>query len=221
MSVTANIVYFPGTNCQRETAVAFAMVGAQPREVFLTDILAGKARLDDADILCIPGGFSFGDHIASGVVAAAFLNTKLKDQLAACRKRPMICICNGFQIAVRAGLFGDGAALAINNVGTFQSIPRQAHYVLPGADCVWLDGLEGATLQFPCAHGEGRFVHSSREGWRAALTYPAGQNPDGSVDDIAGVTTPDGLTLGLMDHPERRRSEANLEIFRAGVRAAS
>ncbi len=221
MPVTVNIAYFPGTNCQAETAVAFESVGARPRHIFLADVLDGKARLDDADILCLPGGFCFGDHIASGVVAAKFLTTRLADQLAACRTRPMICICNGFQIAVRAGLFGDGVALTVNDVGTFNHVTRQQHYIQPGHGNVWLEGLEGQTLRFPCAHGEGRFVHSSEDGWRTAITYPAGENPDGSTDDIAGISSPDGLTLGLMDHPERARDEANLEIFRNGVRGAS
>ncbi len=217
---SVNIVYFPGTNCQRETAVAFAKVGARPQQVFLTDILAGRARLDDADMLCIPGGFSFGDHIASGVVAAKFLNTRLADQLARCRERPLIAICNGFQIAVRAGIFGEGVALAHNAVGTFQHVARQPHYVLPETNCVWLSGLGGKTLQFPCAHGEGRFVFNQRETWRPALLYPQGENPDGTTDNITGIATPDGLALGLMNHPERYRSDENLEIFAAGVRAA-
>lgn len=222
MTVTANILYFPGTNCQRETAVAFEQVGARTRQVFLSDALEGRARIDDADILCIPGGFSFGDHIASGVVAAKFLTTKLSDQLSACRKRPMICICNGFQIAVRAGLFGDGLALTVNDIGTFHHVARQQHNVVPQSGNVWLAGLDGQTLRFPCAHGEGRFVYTSRDGWRPALTYPEDANPDGSTENIAGITTPDGLILGLMDHPERARDdERNLEIFRNGVRAVS
>jgi len=221
MTVTVNIAYFPGTNCHAETAVAFESVGARARHVFLADVLDGRARLDDADILCIPGGFSFGDHIASGVVAARFLTTRLADQLAAVRKRPMICICNGFQIAVRAGLFGDAVALAVNDIGTFQHVARQQHYIEPQHGNVWLRGLEGQTLRFPCAHGEGRFVYENSRGWRTAISYPAGTNPDGSTDDIAGISSPDGLLLGLMDHPERARCEANLEIFRNGVRAAS
>ena len=221
MSVTVSSAYFPGTSCQDETAVSFEAVGAQPRHVFIADVLDGRTRLDDADLLCIPGGFSHGDHIASGVVAAKFLTTRLADQLAACRKRPMICICNGFQIAVRAGLFGEDVALAVNDIGTFNHVTQQEHYIEPEHGNVWLKGLEGQTLRFPCAHGEGRFIHNSPDGWRTAIRYPADRNPDGSADNIAGITTPDGLVLGLMNHPERTRNEANLEIFRNGVRAAS
>jgi phosphoribosylformylglycinamidine synthase len=221
MNPSVNILYFPGTNCQRETAVAFARVGARPRQVFLTDVVAGKSRLDDADILCFPGGFSFGDHIASGVIAAKFLTTRLADQLTNCRKRPMIAICNGFQIAVRAGLFGEGVALAHNAIGTFQHVARQPHLVASDTNCVWLAGLGGQTLHFPCAHGEGRLVFNQRNTWRPALRYPSEQNPDGTTENITGIATPDGLTLGLMNHPERFLCEANLEIFAAGVKAAS
>jgi phosphoribosylformylglycinamidine synthase len=188
--------------------------------VFLTDILAGRARLDDADMLCIAGGFSFGDHIASGVIAAKFFTTRLADQLAKCRQRPLIAICNGFQIAVRAGIFGDGVALAHNAIGTFQHVARQPHYVVPETNCVWLSGLGEKTLYFPCAHGEGRLVFNQRDSWRPALLYPQDENPDGTTENITGVATPDGLALGLMNHPERFRSDANLEIFAAGVRAA-
>ena len=221
MPVSVNITYFPGTNCQEETYAAFEMAGAQPRHVFISDVLDGKARMDDADLLCIAGGFSHGDHIASGVVAAKFLTTRLGDQLAVCRTRPMICICNGFQIAVRAGVFGNGVALSVNDIGTFNHVTHQPHVIAEDHRNVWLNGLEGQTLRFPCAHGEGRFIYNSREGWRTAITYPSDSNPDGSADNIAGISTPDGLILGLMDHPERARCESNLEIFRNGIKAAS
>jgi phosphoribosylformylglycinamidine synthase len=155
------------------------------------------------------------------VIAAKFLTTRLADQLANCRRRPLIAICNGFQIAVRAGIFGEGVALAHNAVGTFQHVARQPHYVVPETNCVWLTGLGGKTLQFPCAHGEGRLVYSQRDSWRPALLYPRGENPDGTTDDITGIATPDGLALGLMNHPERLRTDDNLAIFAAGVRAAS
>ncbi|HTU20755.1 MAG TPA: phosphoribosylformylglycinamidine synthase subunit PurQ [Gemmataceae bacterium] len=221
MSVTVNILYFPGTNCQRETAVAFERVGARPRLTFLTEVLVGRQRLDDADLLCLPGGFSFGDHAGAGTVAALHLTTRVADQLAACRKRPVLCICNGFQIAVRAGLFGPGVTLTVNERGTFYHVREQEHFVEPGNDSFWLDGLRGETLRFPCAHGEGRFLFEHLEGWKKALTYPPGRNPDSSMEGVAGITTPDGLVLGLMNHLERAPQHPfNLEILRNGVRWA-
>src|SRR3954462_6104438 len=109
MSVRVNILYLPGTNCQHETAAAFQRAGADPRTVFLSDLLEGRANLSDADIVCLAGGFSFGDHVGAGNVAAWFLKTKLADQVEASRGKPMICICNGFQIAAPAGPFGPAA----------------------------------------------------------------------------------------------------------------
>jgi phosphoribosylformylglycinamidine (FGAM) synthase-like amidotransferase family enzyme len=146
----------------------------------------------------------------------------LRDQLQACLARPMICICNGFQIALRAGCFGTNLALATNAGGAFQDCPEQPHQVVQGNPSRWLKGMEGETLVFPCAHAEGRFVYRQTGSWRAALRYPGQKNPDGSSDGIAGITTPDGLVLGLMNHPERAiNREANLTIFENGVRAAA
>jgi phosphoribosylformylglycinamidine synthase subunit PurQ / glutaminase len=218
---TVNVLYIPGTNCQEETLRAFTCVGARARLRFVDDLLAGRARLDDADILCIPGGFSFGDHLGAGRVAAAVLRTRLREQLDACRSRPMLCICNGFQIAVRAGCFGSGIALTENACGTFRNVPDQPHVIDDESSSVWLRGLGRQTLVFPCAHAEGRFVFRETIGWVPALRYPPDANPDGSMGDMAGIGTSDDLVLGLMNHPERAIDRpANLTIFENGVRAA-
>ena len=222
MTVRVNVVYFPGTNCDDETMRAFRLVGAAPELVFLDDLLTGSARLDSADIVCLPGGFAFGDHLGAGSVSAAVLRTVLADQLRASRERLMLCICNGFQVAVRAGCFGAGVALSTNDSGTFHDVPQQQHLVAPDNDSPWLDGLRGSELVFPCAHGEGRFGYAGPGSWRTALTYPPGRNPDGSMDDIAGITSADGMVLGLMNHPERAQHRAaNLELFANGVKAAA
>lgn len=220
MTVRVNVVYFPGTNCERETLDAFRRVGAAPRLVFATDAARGDDRIDDADVVCIPGGFTYGDHLGAGGVASVLLRTRLADQLKACADRPLIAICNGFQIVTRAGIFGDDVALAVNAGGTFRHRMEQPHQVVDGSS-PWLSGLAGQVLRFPCAHGEGRFVHRGPGAWRTALRYPPGENPDGSNDDIGGVVSPDGLVFGLMDHPERSPEHpGNLDIFRNGVRAA-
>lgn len=220
MKPRVHILYTPGTNCQHETAQVFRRVGADPQILLLSDLLRGEVLLQDADVVCLPGGFSFGDHSGAGNVAAWCLKTRLADQLEAIRSKPTICICNGFQIAVRAGLFGE-VSLAVNDAGTFRNEPEQAHTVVADNPSPWLEGLRGKTLRFPCAHGEGRFLFTDRTGWKPALVYPAGENPDGSTEDIAGVTTPDGLVLGLMNHPERSQgSDDVLELFANGVRTA-
>lgn len=218
MSVRVNILYTPGTNCQHETAHAFRRVGAEPQILLLSDLLENRARLQDADVICLPGGFSFGDHAGAGNVAAWCLKTRLADQLEAVRAKPTLCICNGFQIAVRAGMFGD-VSLVVNESGTFRNEPQQAHEVVRDNASLWLDGLLGKTLRFPAAHGEGRFLFADRSGWSPAFVYPQSANPDGSREGVAGVTTPDGLVLGLMNHPERTTDSEVLELFANAVQA--
>jgi phosphoribosylformylglycinamidine synthase subunit PurQ / glutaminase len=219
---TVNILYTPGTNSHQETIYAFERVGATANLLMLRDVLNGSERLDGADILCIPGGFSYGDHLGAGSLAGQFIRHKLADQLQAARQKPIIAICNGFQIAVRAGLFGPNTALDINESGTFRNLMRQPHVVENEVKNVWLDGLDGQTLRFPCAHGEGRLTWQGDIQWRPALRYPDGTNPDGSADNVGGISSPDGLVFGLMDHPERYLDgPGNLDIFANGVKAAA
>jgi phosphoribosylformylglycinamidine synthase subunit PurQ / glutaminase len=214
-----SVLYAPGTNSHQETMWAFERVGAEAKLLFLSDVLSGNARLDATDALCIPGGFAHGDHLGAGQMAGVTLREKFGDQLAAVATKPVIAICNGFQIAVKAGLFGPAISLAVNESGTFQNIPEQPHVVT--GECAWLEGMSGTTIRFPCAHGEGRFVRNEgASGWRPVLGYPAGQNPDGSVDDIAGIATDNGLVFGLMDHPERApHTPGTMDIFANGVAA--
>ncbi|WP_158854258.1 phosphoribosylformylglycinamidine synthase subunit PurQ [Saccharothrix deserti] len=115
-------------------------------------------------------------------------------------------------------------SLRVNKSGTFRDEPDQLHIVDRDNDSPWLAGLGGEALTFPCAHGEGRF-HPGGPGeearYRVALRYDAQSNPDGSTGRIAGVTSLDGLTFGLMDHPERALDRhVRLAFFENGVRAA-
>lgn len=208
MKPTVTVLSMPGTNCQAETARAFRDAGAAATIVLLADVLAGRERIDGADILCVAGGFSFGDHLGAGRVASVCLRGPLRVQFEAARARPMLGICNGFQILADAGAFGDGVRLSPNAQGRFCNRPRQRHIVRDDNPSFWLDGLGGAELVFPCAHGEGRFEASLESGWQRAIDYPAGDNPDGSWSDVAGVTSADGLVLGMMDHPERTPADA-------------
>jgi phosphoribosylformylglycinamidine (FGAM) synthase-like amidotransferase family enzyme len=216
-----NVLFAPGTNSHKETLWMFERAGARAELLLLRDVLNGDAQLDSGDALCIPGGFAFGDHMGAGALEGKYLQLRLADQLARARQKPILAICNGFQVAVRAGLFGEGIALDVNNSGTFRNIVRQPHIVEQNTNNVWLDGLQGQTVYFSCAHGEGRFTGEKSDAWEVALRYPEGHNPDGSQDNIAGITSPDGLVFGLMDHPERLPDEPGVaEIFENGVKAA-
>ena len=236
-----DILYAPGTNCHFELLEAFRLAGADPSLRLLTDdLIGGKRRMHDCDILALPGGFSFGDHIAAGRIFALDLVHRLRDQLLELRAKriPVIGICNGFQVLVNTGLLpGTGrighpdALLDRNRVATFVS-RWVTLFVQKGTDCLWTKGIEGRALRMPTAHGEGRLLLPDRYLERQTVfrydcmegteDFPA--NPNGSPYGRAGICDPTGLILGLMPHPERAiypwlGSEDGLEIFRAGVAA--
>ncbi len=215
-----------GSNCDGETAHAFELAGASAERVHLNRILESPALLADYQILAIPGGFSYGDDIAAGRIFANQIMHHLRDVL---RKfiddgKPVIGICNGFQVLVKtdllpgpiAGKTGQTATLTNNACARF--VDRWIHLSPRSKKCIWTRDLQ--PLDLPIAHGEGMFVPADESVRRAlwnddqvALVYtradgasPQGEfpdNPNGSVDDIAGVTDASGLVLGLMPHPER------------------
>lgn len=215
-----------GINCDRETAHAFELAGAAVDFVHINRILQNKNLLDDFQMLAIPGGFSYGDDISSGRILANQILNHLSDamrQFIAAGK-PIIGICNGFQVLVKTGLLpgdlgdrtGQNCTLAHNTNGRF--VDRWVRLSPRSDKCIWTKGL--ADLELPVAHGEGRFVPADeavrRALWdddRVALVYvrsdrssPQGEmpwNPNGSVDDIAGVCDQTGVVFGLMPHPER------------------
>jgi phosphoribosylformylglycinamidine synthase subunit PurQ / glutaminase len=240
-----SVLYAPGTNCHFELIEAFGLAGADASMVLLTaDLLSGKRTLASCDILALPGGFSFGDHIAAGRIFSLDLVYRLRDQLLEVRAKriPVIGICNGFQVLVNTGLLpGTGeiglpdALLDRNRVATFVS--RWVTLVARrDTGCVWTNGLEGRSFRMPTAHGEGRlllpasfddkrtvFYYGVSSGAASGTSdFPA--NPSGSPEGRAGICDPSGLVLGLMPHPERAvypwlGSEDGLAIFKAGVDA--
>jgi phosphoribosylformylglycinamidine synthase len=240
MRPKVHILYAPGTNCHHETADAFRAAGANPVFCHLTDdLLSHRKKITDCDLIALPGGFAFGDHVGAGRIVAIDLLYRLHDQLLEIREKkiPTLGICNGFQFLILTGLLpGTGnigearALLDRNESATFES--RWVNVFVQDTTCLWTNGLNGQCLHVPIAHGEGRmrldddFDDSQtvlRYGTpQGTLDYPA--NPNGSPAGRAGIADPTGLILGLMPHPERAiypwlGSEDGLKIFQTGVRA--
>ncbi len=227
MAHTALVLRTAGTNCDREMAHAFEVAGARTRTVHLNQLIEQPRILEQVQLIGFPGGFSYGDDIAAGRIFAARLRHRLLGPLRAAAKRgvPIIGICNGFQVLIQCGLLPDPqdstrqtVTLAYNHRGRF--IDRWVPLKVPeDTVCLWTRGLGGDQgFELPIAHGEGRFVAVDgavlarlRQRRQIALRYDpgrggrgdAGANPNGSIDDIAGICDPTGVILGLMPHPER------------------
>ncbi len=220
MQPQALIIRTAGTNCDRELAHAFEMAGAATFSLHLNELIERPHLIEKADLIGFPGGFSYGDDIAAGRIYANRLRHRLTETLKESIKCnvPIIGICNGFQVIVKLGLLPDyeagrqTATLAENTNGRFTD--KWVSLVVPEHGvCLWTQGID--RLDLPIAHGEGRFVPESAEALRfwqtsgqIALRYDTGHapfpgNPNGSIDDIAGVCDPTGLVFGLMPHPER------------------
>jgi len=251
LSPRALVLRAPGTNCDQETAHAFERAGAISRRVLVRTFAQKPSLADDFQILCIPGGFSYGDDIASGRIFALELKLRLGDALLRFRDKGglILGICNGFQVLLQTGLLlGDGAggpraALAHNRSGRF--IDRWVRLEARPSNCLFLQGIE-ATFDLPIAHGEGRFGTRSAAdlaeldaAGQLALRYAGGPdgNPNGAMADVAGACDSSGRVFGLMPHPERfidatqhpawngrldaGATGAGLAIFASGVRSVS
>jgi phosphoribosylformylglycinamidine synthase I len=233
----AIVITGPGTNRDGDAALALRLAGADPTIVSATQLAERPRLLDAARLAVVAGGFSYGDALGAGRMLALDLTVGLGDALHAfvAAGRPVIGICNGFQVLTRTGLLP--GALGHNGLGRFdcrwvELAPE------PGTTCVWTRGLRDP-VHCPIAHGEGRYVHPDVESLSAAgqvaLRYRS-SNPNGSVADIAGVCDASGTVLGLMPHPENhvtsrqhphhRRggggsAHLGLRLFENGVRYAA
>jgi len=248
-----------GTNCDQETAFAFSKAGALAELVHINRLIEGKKHLQDYQILAIPGGFSYGDDIAAGKILANELRYKLIDDMRRFIRegKLIVGICNGFQVLVKSGLLPGNndltqeASLIINDSGKFEDrwtyLRTYGLTNLRTNKCVWTSNLP-EIIYLPVAHGEGKFITKDKsvlerlkkngqvvfqycDGKGKLADYPC--NPNGSVDNIAGVCDETGRILGLMPHPERHLEVSQhprwaklkyrgdgLAIFRNGVEYA-
>lgn len=214
-----------GINCERETAHAFQKAGGEPLFVHLNDLIEKPDYLDKSKIFAIPGGFSFGDDIASGKILANRIRYRLEKPIQKFIQdgKLIIGICNGFQVMVKMGIlplfnheFKQCVTLTNNNSGRFED--RWVHLKINTVSpCVWTKDIE--QIDLPVRHGEGKFItkdaailsqlktnqqivlqYGKQNNSLANGEYPA--NPNGSIEDIAGICDPSGRIFGLMPHPE-------------------
>ncbi len=203
----AAVIRFPGSNCDMDTLRSAQRAGTQAYFVWHRD-----TDLQRADVVLLPGGFSYGDYLRSGAIAR-FSPVMRSVQRHAADGGPVLGICNGFQILCEAGLLP--GALMRNARLTFVS--RPVHLRVERTSTAFTSAYQtGEVLRMPVAHGEGRYVADADtlrrlegEG-QIVVRYvpgpgedPADANPNGSLNDIAGVCNADGTIVGLMPHPDR------------------
>jgi len=223
------ILRAPGTNCDEETAFAFEQAGAEAERVHINRLLEKPALADEYQILCIPGGFSYGDDVAAGRILANQIQHHLVEHLARFKDQGKLIlgICNGFQVLIKSGLLlepdpvdGPPATLTWNDSGRYED--RWVRLGVRGSKCVFLRGIE--RMYLPVAHAEGKFVARDekvlerlRQEGQLAIFYlrlsgerpdedgpvPYPDNPNGSMANAAAVCDLTGRVLGLMPHPER------------------
>ena len=226
------IIRVGGTNCDRETKRSLEDLGVKA-EVQHLNRLVRKDSLQEFDGLVIPGGFSFGDYVRAGAILAKSLTARLRRELKSFidEGKPILGICNGFQVLVEAGLLPGfngisdypEAALATNIPIGYRCMWVYLRHENFGR-CIFTRRIpQGNVLKIPVAHAEGRFIfprgeenkllerllendqlvfrYCLEDGSPAEGRFP--ENPNGSFYDIAGICDPSGTIFGLMPHPER------------------
>ena len=198
MTARVGVVVFPGSNCEHDVVEALTGLGAQADLLWHGDLDVG-----DVDAVVLPGGFAHGDYLRPGAIARFSPIMASITQFAAAGG-PVVGICNGFQVLTEAGLLP--GALQKNSGSRFLCAPAELA-VASTQSVLTCDTTVGEVLRLPINHFEGNYTCSAevlqelRSEDRVVLRYVA--NPNGSVDDIAGVCSAGRNVVGLMPHPER------------------
>ena len=217
MKPKAIVLRAAGTNCDRESQYALELAGFDAERIHIFRVMENPAILADYQLLMIPGGFSYGDDVSAGKILANQIIHHLAEPMNRFVEegKLILGVCNGFQVLLKSGLLPWGkvditaanrdATLAWNVSGRF--VDRWVPLRVDSDKCVFIK--KGERFMLPVAHGEGRFtirdddvLEKIRENGQVAIRYD-GDNPNGSVDDIAGICDPTGRIFGLMPHPER------------------
>lgn len=203
MTARIGVITFPGSLDDGDAQRAIRLAGAEPVALW-----HGSHDLDGVDALVLPGGFSYGDYLRAGAIAAlAPIMSEVKD--AAGKGMPILGICNGFQMLVEAHLLPGGL---IRNAHQ-QFIRRDQRLRVENADTAWTSGFAaGQEIVIPLKNADGGYICSGEtlkqiEGDGLVAFRYVGVNPNGSLDDIAGLTNPRGNVVGLMPHPEHAVEE--------------
>jgi phosphoribosylformylglycinamidine synthase I len=200
------VVVFPGSNCDRDIAVALEQVtGTRPTMVWHRE----TALPDDVSLVAVPGGFSYGDYLRSGAIAAR--SPIMRDVVERAGKGlPVLGICNGFQVLTEAGLL-PGALM--RNAG-LDFVCRDVALTVGESKSAFTGGFSaGETVRVPVAHHDGNYVADpetlDRLEGEGQVAFRYAEPVNGSARDIAGLVNASGNVLGMMPHPERRIEPAH------------
>ncbi len=202
MSPRVGVVLFPGSNCEQDMIEAMGLVGAEPEILW-----HGDATTKGVDAVIVPGGFAHGDYLRPGAIARFSPVMGAVAEFAAAGG-PVVGICNGFQVLTEAGLLPG----ALQKNAGLKFVCSMVELRVESTDSVLTRGATvGAVLRVPINHFEGNYTCDAetlaqlRDEDRIVLRYV--ENPNGSVDDIAGICNEGRNVVGLMPHPERATSQ--------------
>lgn len=201
------VLLLPGLNRDRDMIAALTKIsGEAPVTVWQTE-----TEIPDVDLIVVPGGFSYGDYLRCGAIAARMPVLEAVRQKASQGVR-VLGVCNGFQILLEAGLLPG----ALMRNASLRFVCRQVELEVTNAHTVFTSQYEsGEIIRCPVAHHDGNYfaeedtLKQLEDGGQIAFRYANGTNPNGSINDIAGIINKQGNVLGMMPHPENLIEEAH------------
>jgi phosphoribosylformylglycinamidine synthase subunit PurQ / glutaminase len=213
MSFRAAVLVFPGSNCDRDIAVALTRFGAKVSMVWHKESALPSA----IDLVAIPGGFSFGDYLRCGAIAARSPIMRAVIDFAH-RGGHVLGVCNGFQVLVETGLL---PGVLMRNAG-LRFLCRTETLIVSTTDSAFTGAYrKNQSIRVPIAHHEGNYMASpgtlAELAGEDRIAFRYAQTPNGAMDDIAGILSPNRRVLGMMPHPERAVDRRHGGVDGSGV----